>query len=206
MTSVYYYERKMTVKQKESLELSDLLPVLSLAVQGDLKAMDVLLKKTSGYITRRSYSLSGNIHDAQDIAQEVMLRIYNNLSRLKSIDSYFGWQERIIRNAVYDHFRKNKDHYNYSQIDEEIDSAEISSNPMQYTDIEKSEQAIRLKNIIKKLPLREQTAFFLREFEECSSVEIAKLMNIKPASARGLYIKAGKKLAKLLRSEMGDLG
>ena len=195
----------MVVKLKERLELSDLMPVLSLANQGDSKAMDVLLKKTSGYITRRSYSLTGNLYDAQDIAQEVMLRIYNNVSKLKNINSYFAWQERIIRNAVYDHFRKNRIHSGHSPIDDAIDNAEVSSDATQQIDIEQNEQALRLRNIIKQLPLREQTAFYLREFEECSSVEIAKLMNIKPASARGLYIKAGKKLAKLLRSEMGDL-
>jgi RNA polymerase sigma factor (sigma-70 family) len=86
-----------------------------------------------------------------------------------------------------------------------LEKIRIITNAIQQINIEKSEQALRLRNIINKLPLREQTAFYLREFEECSSEEIARLMNIKPASARGLYIKAGKKLAKILRSEIGDV-
>lgn len=167
--------------------------------------MEKLLKMTAGYITRRSYCLAGNTYDAQDIAQEVMLRIYNNVAKLKNLGSYFAWQERIIRNAVYDHFRKNKNHSNYSPIDEAIDNEEVSANAMQQINIEKNEQALRLRNIINKLPLREQTAFYLREFEECTSEEIARLMNIKPASARVLYMRAGKKLAQLLRSEMGGV-
>jgi RNA polymerase sigma-70 factor (ECF subfamily) len=195
----------MVGKHKESLNIDELLPILFPAAQGDSKAMEKLLKMTSGYITRRSYSLSGNTYDAQDIAQEVMLRIYNNVGKLKNLGSYFAWQETIIRNAVYDHFRKNKNHSNYSPIDEAIDSEIVSSNATQQINFEKAEQALRLRNIIKKLPLREQTAFYLREFEECAPEEIARLMNIKPASARGLYVKAGKKLAQLLRSEMGGV-
>jgi RNA polymerase sigma factor (sigma-70 family) len=195
----------MMSRREKNLEISELLPVLISAAQGDSTAMEKLFKMTSGYITRRSYSLVGNTHDAQDITQEVMLRIYSSLVKLKNLSSYFAWQERIIRNAVYDHFRKNKNHSNYSPLDEAMEHEKVSTNAIQQINIEKSEQALRLRNIINKLPLREQTAFYLREFEECSSEEIARLMNIKPASARGLYIKAGKKLAKILRSEIGDV-
>lgn len=193
----------MTGKPIKSLEMNDLFPVISLAVNGDSKAMNMLLKMTSGYISRRSFSLTGNTYDAQDIAQEVMLRIYTNLNKLKNIDSFFAWQERIIRNAVFDHYRKNKNHSNHSPIEDSLDTIDISSKAAQQIDIEKSEQALRLRNIIERLPLREQTAFYLREFEECSSEEIARLMNIKPASARSLYIRAGRKVAEMIRSEMG---
>lgn len=193
----------MTGKPINSLEMNDLFPVISLAVNGDSKAMNTLLKMTSGYISRRSFSLTGNTYDAQDIAQEVMLRIYTNLNKLKNIDSFFAWQERIIRNVVFDHYRKNKNHSNHSPIEDSLDTIDISSKAAQQIDIEKSEQALRLRNIIERLPLREQTAFYLREFEECSSEEIARLMNIKPASARGLYIRAGRKVAEMIRSEMG---
>jgi RNA polymerase sigma-70 factor (ECF subfamily) len=192
-------------KLKKGIEIDVLLPFLIPAAQGKLDALEKLLEMTSAYITKRSYSLSGNYDEAQDIAQDVMLRIYKNISGLKDPNSYFGWQEQIIRNTVYDHFRKNKKSSMHVSIDDEMNNEAISENPIQHVNLEKNEQSLILKKIISALPLREQTAFFLREYEECSSEEIGRLMNIKPSSARGLYIKAGKKVARLLRAEMGSM-
>lgn len=192
-------------KLKKGIEIDDLLPFLIPAAKGKSEATEKLLEMTSTYITKRSYSLTGNYDDAQDVAQEVMLRIYKNISGLKDPKNYFGWQEKIIRNTVSDHFRKNKKSYLYDSIDNDMNNEAISENPLQHVNLEKNEQSLILKKIISTLPQREQTAFFLREYEDCSSEEIGRLMNIKPASARGLYIKAGKKVARLLRAEMGSV-
>lgn len=193
------------IKLKKGIEIDDLLPFLIPAAQGKSDALEKLLEMTSAYITKRSYSLTGNYDDAQDVAQEVMMRIYKNISGLKDPKNYFGWQEKIIRNTVYDHFRKNKKRFLHDFINDDMNNEAISENPLQHVDLEKNEQSLILKKVISTLPLREQTAFFLREFEECSSEEIGRLMNIKPASARGLYIKAGQKVARLMRAEMRNV-
>jgi len=47
----------------------------------------------------------GSAHDAEDVLQEVFLRIHANLSRLRSSESVHGWVYRIARNAIADHYR-----------------------------------------------------------------------------------------------------
>ena len=63
------------------------------------------------YFDRIYYKILGsvkNAEDAEDIAQEVFVSVYKNLSKFRSDSKIYTWIYRIAINKTYDFFRKKK--------------------------------------------------------------------------------------------------
>jgi RNA polymerase sigma-70 factor (ECF subfamily) len=58
-------------------------------------------------VYRVAYQFAGNHHDAEDIAQEVFIKIYRSLSRFRQDAQLTSWMYRIVMNACIDHRRRH---------------------------------------------------------------------------------------------------
>lgn len=59
-----------------------------------------------------------NKHDAEDILQNVFIKIYKNLDELKSETKLESWIFQITRNEIIDYYRTRKPNYNLDQVEE----------------------------------------------------------------------------------------
>ena len=57
-------------------------------------------------VYRVAYQFAGNHHDAEDIAQDVFIRLYRSLSRFRQDSQFTSWIYRIAMNACIDHRRR----------------------------------------------------------------------------------------------------
>ena len=84
------------------------LETLELAQSGDAAAFDELVRcyrqRVYGMIVR----LIGYGADAEDVRQEVFVRVYLSLGRLRSLEVFESWLYRLAVNASYDHLRKRR--------------------------------------------------------------------------------------------------
>ena len=58
-------------------------------------------------VYRVAYQFAGNHHDAEDIAQEVFIKVYRSLDRFRQDAQLTSWLYRIVMNACIDHRRRS---------------------------------------------------------------------------------------------------
>ena len=58
-------------------------------------------------VYRVAYQFAGNHHDAEDIAQEVFIKVYRSLDRFRQEAQLSSWMYRIVMNACIDHRRRH---------------------------------------------------------------------------------------------------
>src|SRR3989339_693536 len=87
---------------REDLEL------INRFLNGNREAFEMLVKKYQNRTINTAYSLVGNVSDAEDIAQDVFLKIYRSLGTFNAQAKFSSWLYRITVNTVYDFLRGHK--------------------------------------------------------------------------------------------------
>lgn len=76
---------------------------------GDPESLEILVKRYLPAVYGRALRLAGNRQDAEDISQEVFLRVWRNLRKFDTERSFRAWILSITRNACIDFLRKKKE-------------------------------------------------------------------------------------------------
>jgi RNA polymerase sigma-70 factor (ECF subfamily) len=84
----------------------DLSTLLRRCSSGDELAWEALLRQFQARIYGIAYHYVGNAEDARDLAQEVFVRIYQNLAVCPDEEGFLPWIIRITRNVCIDHLRR----------------------------------------------------------------------------------------------------
>ena len=118
---------------------------------------------------------SRNASDAQDLAQEVYLKAYKNISTLSEQSLAKFWLFRIARNTCLNFQKKHQlDHISTPEMTQKIKDPQTPESEMIH-----QEQLRLLKGIIQKLPKKQRDVFVLKEYSDLSYKEIAKTLKIK---------------------------
>ena len=76
------------------------------AAAGDGAAFHALVERHRTLVYRLAYQFAGNHHDAEDIAQDVFIKVYRSLDRFRYDAQLTSWLSRIVMNACIDHKRR----------------------------------------------------------------------------------------------------
>lgn len=178
------------------------LTLISKAMKGNQRAFEDLVKLKSQTILFHAYGVMGNYHDAEDATQEVILKIHDNITKLKKPKSFNAWLHRIITNVCYSMGRKMQSQHEQLGYDPMADDAinikeeEKDFLPMEY--LESQEEKSRVKQIIDSLPEKRRRTIYLYFFDEMSYKEIAYAMNITVSTVSTNIIDA----KKMIKEEM----
>jgi RNA polymerase sigma-70 factor (ECF subfamily) len=86
----------------------DLQLLIRAAQKGDERAFEALLTQFNAVVYRCVYALLGNAADAEDVTQEVFIRLWRTLPRYRFEASFHTYLSRMARNAAMDHLRREK--------------------------------------------------------------------------------------------------
>ena len=135
-----------------------------------------------------------NRADAEDVAQEAMLRAYRFFGQFRGGDAR-AWLLQIVRNSCYTWLEKHRPMELMTEFDEEL-HVKPSANPeMLATQADDRE---RLKRALESLPPRSREVLVLRELEECSYKEIAEITGIPMGTVMSTLSRAREKLQQTL--------
>jgi RNA polymerase sigma-70 factor, ECF subfamily len=81
--------------------------LISRAAGGDPSAFQALVERHRSMVYRVAYQFAGNHYDAEDIAQEVFIKVYKSLDRFRQDSQLSSWMYRIVMNACIDHRRRD---------------------------------------------------------------------------------------------------
>lgn len=126
--------------------------------------------------------------EADDILQQLYLKVYKNCEQLPEIKNVKAWLYQITRNAVYDFFRENSRHESITDL--ELADGELPD------DTRHGVEAL-VEPLIKLLPTTYAEALQLSELEGISQKEIAERLNISYSGAKSRVQRGREKLKEL---------
>ncbi len=148
-----------------------------------------------------------NIEDADDIAQEVFIQVYESMAHFREEAQVSTWVYRIAVNKSLDFLRSKKRKKRFGQLtslfkstgeNEEI--IEIPSYETPEQELEDKERKEILDWAISKLPDNQKTAIVLSKFQGLSNKEITKIMDMSLSAVEALMHRAKKNLQKYLHN------
>jgi len=139
--------------------------------------------------------------DADDIMQEVFVKLYKSIKNFRGDSSFYTYIYKIAVNYSLNHLKKQKNTSSrVKDLDEE--SYRISSNDsLQDEDYDIASRKAILEEAIKKLPEQQRAVFNLRFYDNLSYEEIAKILNKSVGGMKANYFHAVKKLKRLLKGK-----
>lgn len=142
------------------------------------------------YLT--AYYILRNQADAEDAAQEALLKAFTHLEQLRSDDKFKSWLILIVVNEA--RMRKRKDH---QHLYESIDGAATENDngdfmPRQFADwrdlpsevFDKKEIRIAVQRALDNLPMKYREVFVLRDIQHLSVSETAKILGLSTPAVK----------------------
>jgi RNA polymerase sigma-70 factor (ECF subfamily) len=151
----------------------------------DKSACRDLIKAYSARVFAICLGMLGNIHDAEDIAQQTLLKGLTNINQLHDNEQFGAWISRIAKNMCID-FIRVQTHRRNSLMKRFVTSR---SNSKDYSE---------LKSALTKLPEEQRLTLMLYYFDGRSPRNIAETLRISEGSVHTRLSRAKKKLRKLL--------
>lgn len=156
---------------------------------GDLAAFELLMRRYERLVLVTALRLVGRMEDAQDVSQEVFLKLYRNLRTLERTENLPGWLYRVTLNASRDLRRRRA---REAPAEEAGDVAEPGLDPHDSTDRAERRRALDL--CLRMLPEREREAVVLRDLEGLSTFETAQATGSTEATVRSHISQARAKM------------
>lgn len=181
------------------------------AARGDVTCFEEIVNRYQQRVYRLCYRYASNADDAEDWAQESLVRVYRNLHQYNAEFPFAPWAMRVAVNTCINQSKTRLRHDQHLKIDEG-DIAQYSrhdAGPLQSAINAEERRAVT--DAIATLPPLLQEALTLRMSREMPFHEIAKILNIPLQTAatrvRRALLKVRKILAKdeKLASQMADL-
>jgi RNA polymerase sigma-70 factor (ECF subfamily) len=160
------------------LEKEEEIRLVQRCLSGDEKALEEFVNHFQKPLFNLAYRLCGNRDDAEDIAQESLVRALENLKLFKGESSLFTWLYRIVVNLFYDYTRKKKE-VSYDQFRSgEEDEREMDFPSEQTVEGEAEKKDIQeiVQREIAQLPSYYRTVLVLYDIEGFSYDEICAML------------------------------
>lgn len=125
---------------------------------------------------RFAFSFMKDADEAQDIVQEVLIKVWNGREKIEELENMEAWCMRITRNMALDRLKSKQ----YKNTDSLADDFDISGgeNHTPHQAVETNDMMTKINRLISSLPSKQQQVIQLRDIEGYSYKEIGDIMQI----------------------------
>ena len=138
----------------------------------------------NGKLYRFALSILKNNHDAEDVVQEIFLKLWNMRNELETINNLAAFAYKMTRNLCLDRLKMKHPQYIEDQpgLADGLEKEDHLSNPEKKMTIKETVDKVKL--VMKKLPELQRTIMQLRDIEELTYEEIAGIMGMEINTVR----------------------
>ncbi len=154
--------------------------------RGEKELFHELIRPYERGVYLAAYSILRNEADAEEVAQEAILKAFSHLEQLRAEEKFKGWLLLIAVNEAKMRRRKDRKHLYESVDDQKMESEDGEFMPRQFADwreipsetLERKEIRIAVKRALDGLPEIYRDVFILRDVEHLSVGETAKALGV----------------------------
>ncbi len=185
------------------------LRLMKLIGAGDEEAFRELVEAHQLRVLGTAIRMLGDHADAEDIAQEVFVRVWKGAARWEPSAKFTTWLYTIIRNCVFNEIRRRKRHPADSLEAERDDE----NHPRQFLNpstkapdaaLLDDEMQDAIERAIQELPEAQRMAVILRRYQDVSYEEIAEVLDLTVLAVKSVLFRARTTLREKLREYLGD--
>ena len=171
-------------------------------LKGDEAAWEDLVRTHTRRVYAICYRFTNNQTEAQDVSQDVFLRIFKSLKSFRASEGSFNvWLNRLTRNLLIDNYRRSKMDRSTDSIEDQLpmlqEKASISSRADAM--LAGREAGEILQAALQRLSPDLREAVILRDLEEMEYKEIAKVLNVPDGTVKSRLNRGRAELARVLR-------
>jgi RNA polymerase sigma-70 factor (ECF subfamily) len=148
-----------------------------------------------------------DVHVAEDLTQEVLLRVHRGLEAYEPERPLSPWVFTIAANVVRDHLRSRA--WNAEQGRVSLDDEQVDVEPLDVTsvssELEHVESSKTVARVVESLPISVRRVFLLRHFEGLSFAQVAATLDLTEPAARQRFRRAVLILRERLLSRERDV-
>ncbi|MAS92524.1 MAG: RNA polymerase subunit sigma-24 [Verrucomicrobiales bacterium] len=170
--------------------------------KGDIEAFQLLVETHQGAVIGTVAKMLGSPTEAEDIAQQVFLRIWKSAPRYKPQAKFTTWLFTITRNLVFNEVRRRQRKPTVSVEEREEERHTVVEDTHGTSPDEnflQSELEEAINKAIQELPEKQRTAVILRRYEEMPYEEIAKVISMSVPAVKSLLFRARTQLKEALQ-------
>jgi len=182
---------------------------------GDAQAWQQLVVSQHRRIYAICYRFTGSPSDAEDLTQDVFLKLYKNLASFDTQKGSFQtWITTLARNLLVDHFRRTRLERVSDSLDATFDGEEdgptmaerlADPRPSQEHHVAGLELKARVQAALKQLSPELREAVILRDLEDMDYKEIAQVLRIPEGTVKSRISRGRGELARLLERIEGQV-
>ena len=173
---------------------------------GEETAWEDLVKVHTRRVYAICYRFTGSDHEAQDLTQDVFLRVFRSLKSFRAGEGSFAvWLARLARNLLIDHYRRTKLERASDSIEDQLPMLEEKTASLGRTEglLAGREASEVLQAALQKLSPDLRETVILRDLEELEYREIAQVLNVPEGTVKSRLNRGRAELGRILRKHKG---
>jgi RNA polymerase sigma-70 factor (ECF subfamily) len=181
--------------------------------EGDVEAFECLFARHVRSLVNFAYRFVRNRQAAEDMAQEIFLRVHDAAPTYQAQARFTTWLYRIASNVCLNELRRPHLRVVHQSIEgtrssaNDCDSMELTDKRSEGPDKILERQAISaaLRRALEQLPDKQRMAFILNKYQEFSYAEVGDIMGITEKAVKSLIHRAKVALAEKLKPLLPEL-
>jgi len=170
---------------------------------GEEKAFEELVRRYQRQVANIIYLTLGGRSEIEDLTQEAFLRVYRSLDRFEFDSSFYSWLYRIVVNLCIDELRRRKikrtlslDFFTEDRLEVELRTSKQKTG---FDEVLDQEKKVTVLNALDKISPEHKMVLLLREYNDLTYSEIAKILKISPQAVKSRIFRARSELRTLLK-------
>jgi RNA polymerase sigma-70 factor (ECF subfamily) len=175
-------------------------------LSGQNAAWEDLVKTHTRRVYGLCYRFTGTDSEAQDLTQEVFLRVFRSLKSFRSGEgSFVVWLSRLTRNLLIDHYRRTKLDRATDSLEDQGPGLEEKTGLMSRADgmLAGREASELLQAALQRLSPELRETVVLRDLEELEYREIAQVLDVPEGTVKSRLNRGRAELARVLKRHRG---
>jgi RNA polymerase sigma-70 factor (ECF subfamily) len=176
--------------------------LMGMVSAGDMRAFEELVERHQRAVIGTVAKMLGNASEAEDIAQQVFVRIWKSAGRYEAQAKFTTWLFTITRNLVFNEVRRRQRKPTVS-VDEREETTHRTVEDLQAIspddEMLQSELEEAIDRAIQSLPEKQRMAVVLRRYEEMPYEEIAAVLEMSIPAVKSLLFRARTQLKEALQ-------